>query len=208
MNTRTISSYADVISRIASIDELRSREFHRGQEYHAADGSTRSEPDAGLFPGADGIIRLRTPQPVKANRAGSLTLPHVVSRASSLTRNPGKINSSDRCTSKQRLPGLLARMVESTRQLRLLAAVARAFPVFFSKLSFSWPPPSCSTHHRVGASQIHHAALRQQRSGRDAFNAAFVLPDLISYFLVGGAASITFVTHPHALPRNRPRSRR
>jgi putative peptidoglycan lipid II flippase len=28
----------------------------------------------------------------------------------------------------------------------------------------------------------------------DAFNAAFVLPDLISYFLVGGAASITFVT--------------
>jgi putative peptidoglycan lipid II flippase len=28
----------------------------------------------------------------------------------------------------------------------------------------------------------------------DAFNAAFVLPDMISYFLVGGAASITFVT--------------
>ena len=28
----------------------------------------------------------------------------------------------------------------------------------------------------------------------DAFNAAFVLPDTISYFLVGGAASITFVT--------------
>jgi putative peptidoglycan lipid II flippase len=27
----------------------------------------------------------------------------------------------------------------------------------------------------------------------DAFNAAFVLPDMISYFLVGGAASITFV---------------
>jgi putative peptidoglycan lipid II flippase len=26
------------------------------------------------------------------------------------------------------------------------------------------------------------------------FNAAFVLPDMISYFLVGGAASITFVT--------------
>ena len=28
----------------------------------------------------------------------------------------------------------------------------------------------------------------------DAFNGAFVLPDMISYFLVGGAASITFVT--------------
>jgi putative peptidoglycan lipid II flippase len=28
----------------------------------------------------------------------------------------------------------------------------------------------------------------------DAFNAAFQLPDMISYFLVGGAASITFVT--------------
>jgi putative peptidoglycan lipid II flippase len=28
----------------------------------------------------------------------------------------------------------------------------------------------------------------------DAFNAAFVLPDMISYLLVGGAASITFVT--------------
>jgi putative peptidoglycan lipid II flippase len=28
----------------------------------------------------------------------------------------------------------------------------------------------------------------------DAFNSAFVLPDMISYFLVGGAASITFVT--------------
>jgi putative peptidoglycan lipid II flippase len=28
----------------------------------------------------------------------------------------------------------------------------------------------------------------------DAFQAAFVLPDMISYFLVGGAASITFVT--------------
>ena len=28
----------------------------------------------------------------------------------------------------------------------------------------------------------------------DAFNAAFVLPDMIMYFLVGGAASVTFVT--------------
>ncbi len=28
----------------------------------------------------------------------------------------------------------------------------------------------------------------------DALNGAFVLPDMISYFLVGGAASITFVT--------------
>lgn len=28
----------------------------------------------------------------------------------------------------------------------------------------------------------------------DAINAVFVLPDVISYFLVGGAASITFVT--------------
>ena len=28
----------------------------------------------------------------------------------------------------------------------------------------------------------------------DALNAAFVLPDMISYFLVGGASSIAFVT--------------
>ncbi len=28
----------------------------------------------------------------------------------------------------------------------------------------------------------------------DALTAAFVLPDMISYFLIGGAASITFVT--------------
>jgi len=28
----------------------------------------------------------------------------------------------------------------------------------------------------------------------EAFNAAFKLPDMINYFLVGGAASITFVT--------------
>jgi putative peptidoglycan lipid II flippase len=38
----------------------------------------------------------------------------------------------------------------------------------------------------------------------DAFNAAFVLPDMISYFLVGGAASITFVT---ILTRYRERGR-
>ncbi len=28
----------------------------------------------------------------------------------------------------------------------------------------------------------------------DAFNSAFQLPDMIAYFLVGGAASVTFVT--------------
>lgn len=38
----------------------------------------------------------------------------------------------------------------------------------------------------------------------DALNAAFVLPDMISYFLVGGAASITFVT---ILTRYREQSR-
>ena len=44
----------------------------------------------------------------------------------------------------------------------------------------------------------------------DAFNAAFVLPDMISYFLVGGAASITFVTiltrYREAGPRSRGRA--
>ncbi|GGH03759.1 murein biosynthesis integral membrane protein MurJ [Silvibacterium dinghuense] len=38
------------------------------------------------------------------------------------------------------------------------------------------------------------AYLLGRTSAADAFNAAFQLPDQISYFLVGGAASITFVT--------------
>ena len=42
----------------------------------------------------------------------------------------------------------------------------------------------------------------------DAFNAAFVLPDMISYFLVGGAASITFVTILTRYRESGPRGRR
>jgi putative peptidoglycan lipid II flippase len=38
------------------------------------------------------------------------------------------------------------------------------------------------------------AYLFGRSADADAFNAAFQLPDMISYFLVGGAASITFVT--------------
>ena len=38
------------------------------------------------------------------------------------------------------------------------------------------------------------AQIFGSRMEADALNAAFVLPDMISYFLVGGAASITFVT--------------
>jgi len=38
------------------------------------------------------------------------------------------------------------------------------------------------------------AYLFGRNADADAFNAAFQLPDMISYFLVGGAASITFVT--------------
>jgi len=38
------------------------------------------------------------------------------------------------------------------------------------------------------------AWLFGRNADADAFNAAFQLPDMISYFLVGGAASITFVT--------------
>jgi putative peptidoglycan lipid II flippase len=38
------------------------------------------------------------------------------------------------------------------------------------------------------------AALLGRTAAADAFNAAFQLPDMVSYFLVGGAASITFVT--------------
>ena len=38
------------------------------------------------------------------------------------------------------------------------------------------------------------AYLFGAHAAADAFNAAFQLPDMISYFLVGGAASITFVT--------------
>lgn len=38
------------------------------------------------------------------------------------------------------------------------------------------------------------ASLYGRSAAADAFNAAFQLPDMISYFLIGGAASISFVT--------------
>ncbi|MGH9585650.1 MAG: lipid II flippase MurJ [Acidobacteriaceae bacterium] len=38
------------------------------------------------------------------------------------------------------------------------------------------------------------AWLLGRTAAADAFNAAFQLPDMLSYFLIGGAASITFVT--------------
>ena len=38
------------------------------------------------------------------------------------------------------------------------------------------------------------AYLLGRTAAADAFNAAFQLPDMVSYFLVGGAASITFIT--------------
>jgi len=47
----------------------------------------------------------------------------------------------------------------------------------------------------IGLVRVKYIAWLFGRSAdADAFNAAFQLPDMISYFLVGGAASITFVT--------------
>jgi putative peptidoglycan lipid II flippase len=47
----------------------------------------------------------------------------------------------------------------------------------------------------MGLVRVKYVALTFGRGMEaDALNAAFVLPDMISYFLVGGAASITFVT--------------
>jgi putative peptidoglycan lipid II flippase len=47
----------------------------------------------------------------------------------------------------------------------------------------------------MGLVRVKYVALVFGRGMQaDAFNAAFVLPDMLSYFLVGGAASITFVT--------------
>jgi putative peptidoglycan lipid II flippase len=47
----------------------------------------------------------------------------------------------------------------------------------------------------IGLARIKYIAwLFGRGMEADAFNAAFVLPDMISYFLVGGAASITFIT--------------
>jgi putative peptidoglycan lipid II flippase len=47
----------------------------------------------------------------------------------------------------------------------------------------------------IGLARVKYIAwLFGRGMDADAFNAAFVLPDMISYFLVGGAASITFVT--------------
>jgi len=46
---------------------------------------------------------------------------------------------------------------------------------------------------RAGAESLYRLDVRAGMEA-DAFLAAFTLPDMISYFLVGGAASITFVT--------------
>jgi putative peptidoglycan lipid II flippase len=47
----------------------------------------------------------------------------------------------------------------------------------------------------IGLVRTKYIALLFGRTAQaDAFNSAFQLPDMISYFLVGGAASITFVT--------------
>jgi putative peptidoglycan lipid II flippase len=47
----------------------------------------------------------------------------------------------------------------------------------------------------IGLVRVKYIAyLLGRTAAADAFNAAFQLPDMISYFLVGGAASITFVT--------------
>ena len=47
----------------------------------------------------------------------------------------------------------------------------------------------------IGLARVKYIAwLFGRGMDADAFNAAFVLPDMISYFLVGGAASIAFVT--------------
>jgi putative peptidoglycan lipid II flippase len=47
----------------------------------------------------------------------------------------------------------------------------------------------------IGLVRVKYIAWLLGRSAAaDAFNAAFQLPDMVSYFLVGGAASITFIT--------------
>lgn len=47
----------------------------------------------------------------------------------------------------------------------------------------------------IGLVRVKYIAwLLGPSSAADAFNAAFQLPDMVSYFLIGGAASITFVT--------------
>lgn len=47
----------------------------------------------------------------------------------------------------------------------------------------------------IGLVKVKYVAWLLGRSAAaDAFNAAFQLPDMLSYFLIGGAASITFVT--------------
>jgi putative peptidoglycan lipid II flippase len=47
----------------------------------------------------------------------------------------------------------------------------------------------------IGLVRVKYIAWLLGRSAAaDAFNAAFQLPDMVSYFLIGGAASVTFVT--------------
>jgi putative peptidoglycan lipid II flippase len=78
-----------------------------------------------------------------------------------------------------------------TRGLRLLRP-SHAHTVFTATLVLM---ASTFLSRIIGLVRIKYIAwLFGRGMEADAFNAAFVLPDMISYFLVGGAASITFVT--------------
>ncbi len=78
-----------------------------------------------------------------------------------------------------------------TRGLRLLRPT-HAHTVFTATLVLM---ASAFLSHIIGLVRLKYIAwLFGSGMEADAFNAAFVLPDMISYFLVGGAASITFVT--------------
>ena len=76
------------------------------------------------------------------------------------------------------------------RALRLLRP-SHAHTVFTATLVLM---ASAFFSHIIGLVRLKYIAwLFGRGMEADAFNAAFVLPDMISYFLVGGAASITFV---------------
>ena len=116
----------------------------------------------------------------------------AVHRSSQLTTASRKINCSD----KHRQPDLqpVAIAPRRSRWARGLALLhpSHAHSVFSATVVLM---VSTFLSRIIGLVRVKYIVwLFGSGMQADALNAAFVLPDMISYFLVGGAASITFVT--------------
>ncbi len=88
--------------------------------------------------------------------------------------------------------GQLASPAPAWRRAMNLLSPSRSHTAFTATLLLM---ASVTLSRVIGLVRVKYIAyLFGRGAAADAFNAAFQLPDMISYFLVGGAASITFVT--------------